>query len=116
MIEKTVIDYLNFVLTPPVGAQTPEGPPSSYVVVERTGGGEKEGLSAAVLAIRCVAPSLYAAIDLCAEAGEAMKQLPERTTNVFSAYPETVYNQTDTRTKEYRYTAIFRVFYIEGSA
>ena len=116
MIEKTVIDYLNTVLTPPVGAQTPEGPPEKYVVVERTGGGEKDGLQAAVLALRCFAPTLYDAILLCTDVSDCMKQLPGNAPNVFSAYAESMYNQTDLRSKSFRYTAIFRVYYMEATA
>lgn len=113
MIEKKVVDCLKSRLTVPVGAQTPEGPPESYVVVERTGGGEKDGLRAAVLAIRCTASTLWSAIVLCNASVEVLKAMPEDVPNVFSARLESgPYNQTDTRTKSFRYTAIFRVYYI----
>ena len=114
MIEKTVVDYLKTRLTVPVGAQTPQGPPASYVVVERTGGGEKDGLQAAVLALRCTGSTLWSSIVLCNAAAEVLKELSDHVPNVFSARLENgPYNQTDTRTKSYRYTAIFRVYYIE---
>ena len=113
MIEKTVIDYLRSRLDAPVGAQTPKGPPGAYIVVERTGSGEKDGLLAAVLALRCVGPTLYDAIRLSTLARAEMKRLPLAVDNVFCARQESLYNQTDTRTKEYRYTAIFRVYYVE---
>lgn len=116
MIEKTVIDHLKGALDVPVGAQTPKGPPESYVVIERTGGGERDGLKAAVLALRCTAPSVYRASTLCSDAADAMRTLPENAENVFSARVESIYNQTDTRTKEYRYTVVFRVYYTEGAA
>ena len=113
MIEKTVVDYLKTRLTVPVGAQTPQGPPASYVVVERTGGGEKDGLQAAVLALRCTGSTLWSSIVLCSAAAEVLKELPDHAPNVFSARRESTYNQTDTRTKSCRYTAIFRVYYQE---
>lgn len=115
MIEKTVVDYLKARLTVPVGAQTPQGPPASYVVVERTGGGEKDGLQAAVLALRCTASTLWSSIVLCNVAAETLKSMPDNVENVFSARRESTYNQTDTRTKSFRYTAIFRVYYTEVS-
>lgn len=111
MIEQTVVDYLNGALSVAVGAQTPKGPPASYVVVERTGGGERDGLQAAVLALRCTAPTLYDAIALCSLVSRAMRMLPWRVDNVSSSKIETMYNQTDTSTKEYRYTVIYRVHY-----
>lgn len=114
MIEKTVIDYLAARLLVPVGAQTPPGPPESYVVVERTGGGEKDGLQAAVIALRCTAGSLFKAIELCNAAAEVLKTMPENVANVSSARRESTYNQTDMRTKSWRYTAIFRVYYMEA--
>lgn len=116
MIEKIIIDYLNDSLEVPVAAQVPAGPPESYVVLEKTGGGEKDGLRAAVLALRCVGSSLYNAIELCLAVHTAMKLLPEAAANVSGVRLESEYNQTDTRTKEYRYTGIWRVYYVEADA
>ena len=114
MIEKTVIDYLSARLSVPVGAQTPPGPPESYVVVERTGGGEKDGLQAAVIALRCTDASLFGAISLCTVVADALKTMPAHVANVSSARRESTYNQTDLRTKSWRYTTIFRVYYTEN--
>ena len=113
MIEQTVVDYLSGALTVAVGTQTPKGPPESYVVVERTGGGEKDGLQAAVLALRCTSPTLYGAIALCSLASRAMRMLPWSVENVSGSKIESMYNQTDTSTKEFRYTVVFRVYYTE---
>ena len=40
MIEKTILNYLNQYLVVEVYMEQPEKPPASYVVLEKTNGGE----------------------------------------------------------------------------
>lgn len=108
MIEKKALDFLRAALPVPALMETPESPPKKYVVVEKTGGGEENHVKSATLAIQSVAGSLYEAAQLNEEVKEAMAR--------FSALPEISsvglnadYNFTDTRTKKYRYQAVFEV-------
>lgn len=113
MIEKIVIDYLSGALAVPVGPQAPEGPPASYCTVERRGGDEKDELQAALIAVHSIAPSLWEALTLSGQVKTAMKTLRYDCADVFSCRLTSEYNNTDSRTKEYRYTAIFRVVYVD---
>lgn len=113
MIETTVISYLSSALETPVSGQTPPGPPASYCTVEKRGSDENNRLKAALIAVLSTAPSLAAAAALNERVKHAMAGLPEGAANVFSCRCTTDYNNTDTRTKEPRYAAIFRVVYAD---
>lgn len=112
MIEQTVIEYLSSALEVPVDAEIPKGPPDRYVVVEKTGSDEQDGLLWATLAVQSTAPSLYETMRLNAEVKAAMKGLITLT-NVFRCHCETDYNFTDTRLKGRRYQAVFQIVYKE---
>lgn len=113
MIEQTVIDYLSGVLDVPIGAQVPPGPPVSYCTVEKRGSGESDKLLAALIAVVSKAPSKWEAMSLSKQVRAAMKAFRDTETNVFSARYTTEYDSTNEKTKEYRYTAVFRVTYLE---
>ena len=52
MIEQTVKDYLGNLLSVPVHTEVPINPPSSFVVVEKTGGSSDNHISTNTLAIQ----------------------------------------------------------------
>lgn len=112
MIEETVIAYLTSALQVPVAMETPAGPPAQYVTVEKTGSGEEDRLSSAVLAIQSHAGSLYAAAALNHAVKAAMKGLTTLP-NVFRSHCETDYNYTNEETRECRYQAVFHVYFKE---
>ncbi len=115
MIEKTVIDYLNSELPVPVGPTVPAGPPASYCTVEKTGNDEADGLRAALISVRSVAPSLWEAMSLSDNVRKAMLRMRNDVVNVFSCRCSDEYQNSNTYTKECRYTAVFRVVYTERS-
>lgn len=106
MIEKTVLDYLTDELTVPVYMEVPEDVDASYVIIEKTGGGMENQIWTATLAIKSIAASLYNAAALNDAVIEKMLSITD-TTNISKCSLNSNYNFTDTRTKEYRYQAVF---------
>lgn len=110
MIEKTVLDYLSAALTVPIYMEVPEYVPNSYVVIEKTGGGMENQIRTATIAIKSVASSLYNAATLNDTVVEKMLAITD-TENISRCSINSNYNFTDTRTKEYRYQAVFDLVY-----
>lgn len=109
-IEKTVLDYLAAQLTPiPVYMEVPEDPPATMVIIEKTGGAERDKIKTATLAIQSYAADLFAASQL----NEAVKLAIKNAdiTSLFAAKLNSDYNYTDTSTKRYRYQAVFDFYY-----
>jgi hypothetical protein len=108
MIEKTVKDYLADALDVPVWMEKPktEELPEEYVLLEKTGSSEGNCIYRATLAIQSYAGSMYDAASLNEAVKTVMKGLvamPE----VGKVKLNTDYNFTDTKTKEYRYQAVY---------
>lgn len=83
-----------------------------YVVIEKTGGRSTEGLRTATIAVQSYAPSLYDAAVLNERVVELMGDIVGKK-NIFSCTLNSNYNFTDTKTKRYRYQAIFDLVYKE---
>lgn len=112
MIEQTVKDYLGNLLSVPVHTEVPINPPSSFVVIEKTGGSSVNHISTNTLAIQSYAESMYLASLLNEEVKDAMENII--TLNSISRCSlEGDYNYTDTRTKQYRYQAVFSLVHFE---
>ncbi len=112
MIEGTVRDFLAERLKITTTLEKPPGPPESYVLIEKTGSREENGLKRATLAVQSVAKTLYGAAELNERVKAEMKALTELT-NIFRCHCDTDYNFTDTRTRERRYQAVFHIVYKE---
>lgn len=110
MIEQILLDYLLDQLAVPAYPERPADPPERYVLIEKTGGSQRNRLKSATLALQSHAESLYQAALLNEEVKGAMEQavaLPE----ISSAKLNSDYNFTDTTTREYRYQAVYDVTY-----
>lgn len=111
MIEQTVLQYLRAALPCPVRMEVPANPPKAFVLIERTGGGRKNQIGRATLAIQSWAGSLLAAAELNEQVKAAMEGLADLD-GVSACRLNTDCNFTDTQTKHYRYQAVFDlVFY-----
>lgn len=111
MIEKTVLDYLSAQLSPvPVYMETPEDPPEKYVLIEKTGGSMHDQIWTATLAVKSISPTLYGAASLNASVISAMLCIVNDA-DVSACSLNSNYNFTDTRTKKYRYQAVFDLVY-----
>lgn len=112
MIEMTVREFLAGRMAVPVTLEKRPGPPESYLLIEKTGSREENGLKRATLAVQSIAPSLYGAAALNEQVKAEMKALTELT-NIFRCHCDNDYNFTNTETKERRYQAVFQIFYKE---
>lgn len=112
MIEQTVRDYLGTILSVPVKTEVPDDPPSSFVVVEKTGGSSTNHISTNTLAIQSYAESMYLASLLNEEVKNAMENIITLD-SISRCSLEGDYNYTDTRTKQYRYQAVFSLVHYE---
>lgn len=108
MIERTILEYLTGALDVPVYTERPRERPTRFVTFEKTGGGARERLRTATVAVQSWAESLYEAARLNEDAIAAMELLP--------ALPEIArcrlnadYPFPDTDEKAYRYQAVFDI-------
>lgn len=113
MIEITLRGYLTEALKPvPVYLEQPTDAPTSYVLIERTGGGSEDHLKTARCAIQAYGGSLYEASslnDAVMDAMEAAYSDPK----ISSARLNASYNYTDTTKKLYRYQAVYDIVYFD---
>ncbi len=108
MIEKTLLDYLNTVLSVPAYMEVPADAPTRFVVIEKTGTGYTNYIKRAIFAIQSYAESLYNAALLNEEVKQAV--LDSVTLGeIAAARLNSDYNYTDGTTKQYRYQAVFEI-------
>src|SRR5699024_4000566 len=109
MIELIILDYLTDKLTEPVylEKQTNETP---YVLFEKTSSGKTNHLPTATFAFQSYAQSLYTAALLNEKVKKAVESLIELD-EIRGVTLNSDYNFTDTRTKQYRYQAIYDIRY-----
>lgn len=110
MIEKTVLDYLNERLDVAAYMETPEEPPESYVLIEKTGEGEEDYIYSATLAIQAYAESLYGAAELNEKVIKAMAEAVA-IDGICKVELNSNYNYTDTTQKKYRYQVLFNIYH-----
>lgn len=110
MIEKIVLDYLSENMTVPVYMEVPENPEKPYVLIEKTGGGMENQIWTATLAVKSIANTLYAAAALNESVIETMLEIVNHE-DISACQINSNYNFTNTRTKEYRYQAVFDLVY-----
>ena len=108
MIEQIILDYLAGKLSVSVRMEEEPDLPGSYVLVEKTGGGETNYIKRATVAIQSYAGSLYEAARLNEEVKDAMSGIAELDT-VSKCSLNSDYNYTDTFRKKYRYQAVYDI-------
>lgn len=110
MIEKVILDYLKSAMPVPVYMEVPEKPPASFVLVEKTSSGRENHINSAMIALQSYATSLYGAASLNESVKAAMDN-SITTKDISAAKLNSDYNYTDTATKQYRYQAVYDIFY-----
>ncbi len=110
MIEVIVLNYLNEKLNVKCYMEKPENPPESYVLIEKTGGTEKNMIQSATLAIQSYGKTLQKAAALNEEVKKALRDITDLD-SVSKAERNSDYNFTDTSTKRYRYQAVYNFVY-----
>lgn len=108
MIEQTISEYLGEKLSAPVRMEEEPGLTDTYVLVEKTGGGETDHIKRATVAIQSYAGSLYKAAELNEEVKKAMESIVELDT-VSRCSLNSDYNYTNTARKKYRYQAVYDI-------
>ncbi len=111
MIEIEVQNYLTEATGLPVSLEVPDPvTEGEFIVLEKIGSSEDDGLQTAMVVVQSYAPTLYRAAKANELVKTAMKAMPE-TEDVFRVELNSDYNYTDTRTKRYRYQAVFDIYY-----
>lgn len=110
MIEEIIKDYLKTRLDVRVLLEYPDSNANEerFVVIEKTGSNEANGVKSATIAIKSVADSLYKAAVLNKQVKGAMREIVTLD-EVSGVSVNSDYNYTDTQTKQYRYQAVFSV-------
>lgn len=115
MIEITILNYLVKRdiegIKNNVFVQTPQNPPSEYVLIEKTSGGKDDHINHAMVAVKSISSKgLVEAMQINEKVKAAMEEMAE-TEDIYSCLLNSDYNYTDTQTKEYRYQAVFNINY-----
>lgn len=112
MIERRLYEYLNANADVPAYTEVEAHMPSRYYLIERTGGGKSDYITRATVAIRSYGESLADSALLNDRLKEIMAQLPTQK-GVSRVSLNSDYNNTDTRTRAYRYQAVFDIVYYD---
>lgn len=85
--------------------------PSEYILIEKTGSSRRNLINQAMVTIQSISQKdLLKAMKLNEEVKDAMDEIVEQP-EVFRCELNSDYNYTNTATKEYRYQAVFNLFY-----
>lgn len=112
MIELTVLNYLNSVLSVPVVMEVPADPAEKFVVLQKTGSSRVDRLDTATIAAQSYAGTLAEAAELNEQvkaAFDGMIVLDE----ISSCKLNSDYNFTDQSMEKYRYQCIYVICYLE---
>lgn len=107
MIELIVLDFLK-ARGFHAYMEMPQNPPDKFLLIQKTGGGGREHIFDATIAIQSYAPTLYETAQLNEILKIAMEFLIEND-EICHVELNSDYNFTDTQTKRYRYQAIYNI-------
>lgn len=110
MIEKTVLGHLSRCLEVKCYMERPPSAVLPFVLVEKTGSSRNNYLESATFAIQSYGRTMLEAAELNQLVKNAMNHLAD-SFEVSACHLNSDYNFTDTRTKEYRYQAVFDISY-----
>lgn len=108
MIEKTVYDYLNRVMSVPAYMEMPKNPTNSFLLIEKTGTSTNNHLETAIFAIQSHADTLFGAAALNEELKAAMDNIVVLD-DIASCRINSDYNYTDGTMRDYRYQAVYQI-------
>ena len=109
ILRKFLLDTLQE--CPEVRLEEPADPPAEMIILERTAGGsEGPGIYSATFAIKSYSGSMLGAAALNEKVKDAMERLPELD-QIARCSLNSDYNFTDTKSKRYRYQAVFDILY-----
>lgn len=112
MIEQTILEFLSERLPVPCYMAVPEQAPDRFVVLEKTGSSEDDGLHHSVFAVQSYGPrgesGLYDAAQLNEQVRDVLLDIPVLP-EVSRCEVNTDYNFPDTTRKRPRYQAVFEL-------
>lgn len=116
MIESIVLNYLLGLNLSGIGqnvfAEVPVTPPASYIVIEKTASGAQDKIHSALIAVQSYSQnSLLEAAQINAAVVEAMEEMADTVDGIYSCKLNSDYNFTNPETREYRYQAVFNLYY-----
>lgn len=110
MIEEIIIRYLNDVLDVPVYAEMPKDKQESFVLVEKTGSSVNNYIHSATIVLQSYAKSMNSTARLNEKVKKSMDDIVIHR-QISKSKLNSDYNYTDTERKQYRYQAVYEVFY-----
>lgn len=114
MIETTILNALETATNVGAFMEIPENTPDSFIVVERTGGGQRGAeRRTAVFAVQSYGPTLLDAATLNEQVLNAMQALQYQNNEITTCQLNSNYNFTDPEAKRYRYQAVFDLVYFK---
>lgn len=112
MIETILLTALASGTSVPAYMEVPENPPDEYLVIERTGSGQRgHEQRTATVAVQSFGQSLLEAAELNEEVMDVMREIQYSENSIISCELNSAYNFTDSSTKRYRYQAVFDLVY-----
>lgn len=111
MIEKIVLDHLASLLEYDVVMER-DGHDAPFILIQKTGGARQNHIEQASIAVQSYGRTLLEAAQMNEEIKTAVYSLTDND-SIFRASLNSDYNFTDTRTKDYRYQALFDIYYSE---
>ena len=111
MIETIVKNYLDEHTTVPVRLERTPNMPGKCIVIEKTGGGYRESIWSATMAVQSYGTTLNEAAGLNQDVVNLMLQMRDTTDSIYDVTLNSDYNFTDASTKRYRYQAVFNILY-----
>ena len=110
MIEKVVLDYLQSKLDVNCYMEVPNNNDTNFVVIEKTGSTDEDGVWGATIAIQSYGKTLFEAASLNEDVKEAMIDITELV-EISDCDLNSDYNFTNTQSKQYRYQAVFNLIH-----
>lgn len=111
MIEVILKKFLEKQFDIPVKLENSEKIGSNYIVIDKTGSNYESTLYSATVAIQSYSNSLYKAAELNEEVKQAMLNELIELDEINAVELNSDYNFTDTTVKQYRYQAVFDIYY-----
>lgn len=112
MIERIILEYLSGQQTAPVYTEIPvKHEADEYIIIERTGGSERNKIREATVAVQTIAGSMFRAAEMAESIREIMLGIVSLPSVFHCSVNAGPYNFTDTDTNEYRYQTVYTVNY-----
>ena len=116
MIEVIVLNYLleqNIEgIEQNIFLEVPEQKPDRYILIEKTGSGRENRIDSASFAVQSISQnSLLEAAQINEAVKAVMDDFAGNSSEIYSCRLNGDYNFTNPSTKEYRYQAVFNLYY-----